>query len=97
MQFVPYRFLRNQPGELRKRLQNENELVVTSNGEPFALMIRIDPQSLEQTTNLVAQIRAQQALSTIRAEARQRGLDRLSLEEINSEIQTVRQSHAGES
>lgn len=92
MQFVPYRILRNQSGKLRKRLTEEGELVITSNGEPFALMLDVDPESLEETLYLVAQIRARQAVAAIRAEAREKGLDQLTLDEIDAEIKAVRKA-----
>jgi len=89
MQFVPYRILRNQPGQLRQRLAEEGELVITSNGEPFAVMLNVEPEEVEQVPYLIAQLRAQQAVSAIRAEAREKGLDRLSPEEIEVEIRAV--------
>ena len=90
MQFIPYRMLRNQPGELRQQLKRDGELVVTSNGEPFALMVNIEPGEVEESLFLIAQLRAQQATSAIRAQAREKGLNRLSPEEIEAEIQSVR-------
>ncbi len=90
MRFVPYRFLRNQAGKLRRRLADEGELVITSSGEPFAIMIDVDQETLEETLYLVSQLRAQKAVSALRAEAKERGVDRLSPEEVEAEVQAVR-------
>lgn len=94
MQFVPYRFLRNQAGKLRRRLSDEGELVITSSGEPFAIMIDVDEDSLEETLYLVSQIRARKAVSALRSEARERGLDQLSKDDIEAEIRAVRGDRA---
>ena len=90
MQFVPYRLLRNAPGELRRKLEKEGPLIVTSNGEPFALMLEVKPDEVEEVFRLMTQLRAQLALSGIRARAQEQGLDRLSAEEIDAEIQSAR-------
>lgn len=41
MQFVPYRALRNEPSALRKKLEDEGDLVVTVGGKLFAMMINL--------------------------------------------------------
>jgi antitoxin (DNA-binding transcriptional repressor) of toxin-antitoxin stability system len=94
MQFVPYRIIRNQPTELRERLKQEGELVVTSNGEPMALLVHIEPGQVEEALLLVAQLRAQQSVSAIRKEAQEKGLDRISADVVEEEIQAVRASRA---
>ncbi|MFP3854825.1 MAG: type II toxin-antitoxin system Phd/YefM family antitoxin [Anaerolineales bacterium] len=96
MRFVPYRFLRNQAGKLRRKLSDEGELVITSSGEPFAIMIDVDEETLEETLYLVSQIRARKAVSALRSEARERGLDKLSRDEIEQEIRDVREGRFGE-
>jgi len=91
MQFVPYRLLRNQPKQLREKLIEEGELVVTNNGEPFALMLDVQPDQIEETLYLIAQLRAQRAVSNMRSTARVLGLENMAADEINQEIQAVRQ------
>ena len=86
MQFVPYRILRNQPRELRERLQQNGELVVTNNGVPFALMINIEADNFEEIFYLVTQLKAQRAVSELRQSAQNQGLDSLSAAEIEAEI-----------
>jgi hypothetical protein len=39
MEFIAYRVLRNEPTALRKKLEDQGELVVTVGGKPFAVMI----------------------------------------------------------
>jgi hypothetical protein len=66
MEFVPYRMLRNQPSELRKKLDEKGELVVTVDGEPMAVMLQIPKGSLEDLVLLLAQLRTQLAVAAIR-------------------------------
>jgi PHD/YefM family antitoxin component YafN of YafNO toxin-antitoxin module len=93
MTFVPYRVLRNTPGELRRRLKESGHLVLTSDGKPFAVLVSVEEGELEETLELLTRLRAQQALRRLRAEAQRNGLDRLSPEEIEAEIEAVRREH----
>jgi hypothetical protein len=90
MDFIPYRLLRNQPRELRQRLENNGELVVMHDGKPFAMMIGVDQDNLNDVMTLVTQMRAQKAVSAMRAAARERGLDRIKTKDIDAEIKKVR-------
>lgn len=90
MEFVPYRLLRNQPGELRKKLAEKGELIVTVDGEPLALMLQVPKGSLEDLVLLVSQVRAQLAVAAIRRQARQAGLENLSVEAVDEIVQKTR-------
>ncbi len=90
MEFVPYRLLRNQPAELRKKLEEQGELVVTVDGEPLAIMIQIPKGNLEDLVLLLAQVRAQLAVSSIRDQARKQGLDQMTPEQADPLVQEAR-------
>ena len=90
MEFVPYRVLRNQPTELRKKLEEKGELVVTVDGEPIAVMIQIPKGSLEDLVLLLSQVRAQLSVAAIREQARQRGLSTMTVEQANVVVQEAR-------
>jgi len=90
MNFVPYRILRKQPKVLRERLKSEGELIITNNGEPMALLLDIEPDQIEETLKLIAQLRAQQAVSALREAARAQGLTQLDEAAIEAEIQAAR-------
>lgn len=90
MNFVPYRILRNQPKVLRERLKSEGELIITNNGEPMALLLNIEPDQIEETLKLIAQLRAQQAVSAMREVAREQGMAQLDDAAIEAEIQAAR-------
>lgn len=90
MEFVPYRLMRNQPKELRKKLEKQGELVVTVDGEPLAIMLQIPKGSLEDLVMLVSQVKAQLSVARIRQNARQNGTDQMTDEEINAVVQESR-------
>jgi len=90
MEFVPYRLLRNQPNELRKRLEEQGELVVTVDGEPLAVMLQIPKGSLEDLVLLISQVRAQLAVAEIREGARKSGRKNMSSQEIDDLVKETR-------
>jgi PHD/YefM family antitoxin component YafN of YafNO toxin-antitoxin module len=77
MKFVPTRALRINPAEVWKLLQQERDLVITSNGKPVGVLTLADEDSLEDVLATLRQGRAQAALAGIRRAAVARGLDRL--------------------
>lgn len=90
MQFVPYRDLRNEPSALRKKLASEGELVVTVDNKPFAMMINLDDENLQDILLMVSRLRAQMAARSIRSEARRDGLDKMNLKDVNAVIKKAR-------
>jgi len=98
MEFVPVREFRLRPRQVWKRLTESGELVITSYGKPIALLTGVNEATLEQTLVALRRARAQVAVSQMRATAQARGLDRLTAEEIDAEVQATRRSrkHPGE-
>jgi len=90
MQFVPYRTLRNEPATLRKKLASEGELVVTMNNEPFAVMISLGDENVQDILLMVSRLRAQMAVRSIRSQARKAGLDNMALNDVNALIKKTR-------
>ena len=90
MEVLSYRVIRNEPGRLQDSLSKEGIVLITKGGEPFALMVGLIGESFVDTLRLVTQLRAQQAVASMRAQAQQRGLDWLTEEQIQAEIDTVR-------
>lgn len=90
MQFVPYRELRNEPSALRRKLASEGELIVTVDNKPFAVMISLGGENIEDVLLMVSRLRAQMAVRAIRSEARQRGLNKMTLKEVNALIRKTR-------
>ena len=91
MEFIPYRVLRNEPAALRKKLEDEGELVVTVDGKPFAVMIDLaGGENIDDILLMVSRLRAQMAARAIRSQARRDGLDKLNEEQVEALIQKTR-------
>jgi antitoxin (DNA-binding transcriptional repressor) of toxin-antitoxin stability system len=90
MGFVSIRDMRTRPGEVWQQLAEEGDLIVTSSGRPFALMISAEGEDIEQLLMALRRAKAQLAVSRMRSQAAAMGMDRLSTEEIDAEIQQAR-------
>lgn len=90
MKEVSYRVIRNEPGKFEQLLAREGTVILNKNGKPFAIVLEAASESLESTLRLVTQVRAQLAVADMRSVARERGLDQMTPEEIQAEIDVVR-------
>lgn len=90
MKTVTIRDFRTRPGEVRKAIAEDSQALLTASGKPIALMIPVDSDSLDDTMEALKIGRAQTALRALREEARRKGLDKLSPEEVETVIATVR-------
>ena len=90
MKFVTVRDLRGKTSELWKELEQERELVVTSNGKPIAILSATDEDSFEECLWALRRSRASDALARLQRDASERGLLEVTPEEIDAEIQRSR-------
>ena len=92
MRFVSVRELRGRSSAVWKALADEKELVITSNGKPIALLSATSEEQLEESLDAVRRARAQAAVAAIQDASLKAGTQRLSLEDINAEIDAVRRA-----
>jgi hypothetical protein len=82
------------PRRLKQRLQDEKELLLTSDGRPVAVLINVDnaedPESILQS---VRDSRSRLALRRLRETARRTGASRFTPEQIDREITAARKAH----
>ncbi len=90
MTFVSIRDMRTRPGEVWQQLQDEGDLIVTSSGRPFALMIAAEGEDVEALLLALRRARAQLAVSKMRRQAGEAGLDRMTMDDIDAEIRQAR-------
>jgi len=90
MKFVSNRELRINPGTVWKRLRQEQDLVITSNGKPVAVLTLAEEDNLEDVLATLRQGRAQAAVAHLRQAAVTRGLDTLTDETIQDIIRKTR-------
>ena len=89
MKFISTRDLRNRPGFVRE-LAREDDIVLTANGKPIALLLGLEDDDFEETAQAIRQARAQRALSRMRRQAESQRLSHMSLAQINAEVRAVR-------
>jgi antitoxin (DNA-binding transcriptional repressor) of toxin-antitoxin stability system len=89
MKFISTRELRNRPGAVRELAQKE-DLVLTADGKPIAILMGIENDDVEQAALMLRQARAQRALSRIRSQASRSGVAQLSARALEAEIRAVR-------
>jgi len=83
MKFVSVRELRNRPGKLWKALEAD-DYVLTNNGRPVGLLIAVPEDDIESSMLALRRARATLAVSRMRATARGRGTNRLTMKEIEA-------------
>jgi hypothetical protein len=90
MEAISYRMIRNEPGKFEETLRREGTIILNKNGVPFAIVLDAAKESFESLVRVVSQVRAQIAVADMRDAVREGGLDHLTQEEIQSEIDAVR-------
>ncbi len=92
MKFVTVRDFRTTPAQIWKDLLGEQEIVITNNGKPIALLTPLNDTDMEDTVTAVRRARAIAALKKIRGSSLKKGLSEITMEEIGKEIQDYRKS-----
>ena len=94
MQFISVRDLRGRSAQIWKQLAKAGEMVVTSNGKPIAILSATSGQTLEESMASIRTARAVTAVEAMQIKSVKTGRDRMSLDEINTEIQAVRKARS---
>jgi antitoxin (DNA-binding transcriptional repressor) of toxin-antitoxin stability system len=94
VKFLSVRDLRGKSAQVWKDLPREREMVITSNGRPIAILAAVNESNLEEAVSAFRQARAVEAVAALQRRSVEQGKDRMSLEEINAEINEVRNKRA---
>jgi prevent-host-death family protein len=78
MKYVSSREFRLHPAAVWEILKRGEDIVVTSHGKPFGVLIGTDESKVHELLNEVVKLRARLAVSNMRQQARVRELDKLS-------------------
>jgi prevent-host-death family protein len=84
--------LKRKPTEQWREAAKAGDLVVTEQGEPVAVLVPIDAQSLEPTLSTLRSVRALQAQAALQEAARQHSTHQLTMPEIDEEIAATRRA-----
>lgn len=90
MKFLSVRELRGRSAQIWKELPEEREMIVTSNGRPIAILAAITEENLEESLSAFRRSRAVEAVVSLQRRSAEKGNDRISMDEINAEIRSVR-------
>ena len=93
MKFITMRELRNQTTQVIEELEEETG-VITSNGKPVGILLRVD-DDFDSKISVLRQARSAAAVSRLRQEARESGSADLSESEIDQEIRATRAGQPG--
>ena len=90
MKFLSVRDLRGKSAQVWKDLPNEREMIITSNGRPVAILAAINETNLEESLKAFRQARAVEAVASLQRRSVDQGTDRITMDEIDAEIQSIR-------
>lgn len=99
MKYVTVKDFRTSSTSIWKTLPQEQEMVITYNGKPIALLTPLSDKSdknLEETISAIRRVRAINAVKLIQENAIKNGTDKMTLEEINYEIKMSRKERKNE-
>lgn len=94
MDCVTVRELRDKSGEVWQRVESGEEFVVTRNGLPCALLLHAEPAEVEDLLRAHRAARLGAVVRRLQQQVRESGLDPLTDEDIQAEIDAVRDERA---
>ncbi|MCD6120422.1 MAG: type II toxin-antitoxin system prevent-host-death family antitoxin [Spirochaetales bacterium] len=92
MKFITVRDLRNSPAKIWKELPEEQEMVITNNGRPIALLTPITDTNLEETLSTIRRVKAINAVEIMQQKSIKNKNNELTMAEIKEEIEGVRRN-----
>lgn len=90
MKMVPTRELAANSGRVMEQLESEGVLVITKDGKPRSIMLPTSDATLIEDLRDCLYTRARQALKDAQLRSVAKGLDSLSMREIEGEIRAAR-------
>ena len=91
MKYVTVRELRANSGKIWDRIEAGEEIVVTRNGKPFALLLHTEPADVGATLQAHRAARFGVVLERIYAHVIEQGLDTITAKDIEAEIAATRE------
>ena len=92
MRFIPVRDFRTRPAQIWKDLPGNEEMVITNNGKPIAMLAPVSESNLEETLNAFRKIKAMNAVRKMQSISFENKNNAMTLKEINTEIGAERKN-----
>ena len=90
MKFVSVRDLRLKPGHVWEMAKKEKDVIITANGRPVAILTGVNEDTVGEELDAIQRARALKALDGIHKVSVIKGTNRITSDEIQSEIAAVR-------
>jgi len=87
LRFISVREFRGSSGDVLKELLSEQELVITSNGKPIAIVSAVSEEKLEDALLAIRRARAMAAVQVMQRHSAKSGL---ATEDVSEEISAAR-------
>ena len=91
MDFVTTKELRAESGKVWAKLEAGEDIVIMRNGKPFALMVHTEASELEDNLRSFRAAKIGRLLAEQHKRSIALGLDKMTMEEIDAEIDAARQ------
>jgi len=92
MKFMSVREFRVNTGQVRRDLAQDEEVVLTANGQPFAIVSAVRPEAFDKELEAIRRARAKVALERAREGAERGGTADMSMPEVDKIIADVRRA-----
>jgi antitoxin (DNA-binding transcriptional repressor) of toxin-antitoxin stability system len=92
MKFISVRDIRSTPARIWKDLPEEQEMIITNNGKPIALLMPVNDSDIEETLSVVRKARAINAVKKMQFFSIQNNLSDITEDDVEKEIQGTRKS-----
>jgi hypothetical protein len=96
MEFLSVRDLSKSPKFAFDKLAADGKAVIINNGQPEAIMVKVDASSFESTLSLLQKLEFMQNLTELRLASLRDGNSNMTLDEINAETAAARAERRGE-
>ncbi|GHU68129.1 hypothetical protein FACS1894184_09390 [Clostridia bacterium] len=90
MTFYSIRDFRNSSKRVWETLDTRQDVLITNNGKPKAIMLPVSEDDFEDVMSMLIQVRALRAVYNLQAASVVAGLDGMSMDDIDAEIAAVR-------
>lgn len=92
MKFMSVREFRVNTGAVRRSLGRDDEVVLTANGQPFAIVLAVHPEAFDKELRAIRGARAKLALERVRESAARAGTATMPMSKVDAIIADVRRA-----
>jgi antitoxin (DNA-binding transcriptional repressor) of toxin-antitoxin stability system len=92
MKFITVRDFRTYPKKIWDELKTVQEMIITNNGKPVALLTPLMEVDLEDTIKAMRQAKAKMAVERMRSISIKKGNSKFTSKELDKQIEAVRKS-----